>query len=81
MMYQDGEFMTRRFQQNDLAVQLRLRQSRQSFAAMVITEWHKLIADVSQPFACRRIRRAAAKRRQTLARVRPSPASKHKPPD
>jgi hypothetical protein len=34
-----------------------------SFVAMMIVEWHKLVADVSRVFARRRIHRAAESRR------------------
>jgi hypothetical protein len=47
-----------------------------SFVAMVIVEWHKLMADVSRAFARKRIHRAATESQQIKARVRPLRAPK-----
>jgi hypothetical protein len=70
--------MTRRFPQDDFAAQLRAPQSRPSFVAMVVAEWHKLVADLSRAFARKRIRRAAT---ETTARATPLRTSKNKSPD
>jgi hypothetical protein len=40
-----------------------------SFVAMVVAEWHKLVADVSRAFARRRIHRTATHCRQRRPRV------------
>jgi hypothetical protein len=40
-----------------------------SFVAMVVAEWHKLVADVSRAFARRRIHRTATHCRQLGPRV------------
>jgi hypothetical protein len=52
-----------------------------SFAAMVIAEWHKLVADLSRAFARKRIHRAATRCRQTGALVMPLDTPKQKRPD
>jgi len=49
-----------------------------SFLAMVITEWHKLIADVSRAFARRRIHRTATQCRHNTALVVPLDTPKRK---
>lgn len=56
-------------------------QQRPSFIAMVIAEWHKLVADVSRAFARRRIHRAAAASRKVKARVMLLRTPKQKLPD
>jgi hypothetical protein len=56
-------------------------QQRPSFIAMVIAEWHKLVADVSRAFARRRIHRAAAASRNVKARVMPLRTPKVRLPD
>jgi hypothetical protein len=75
--------MIRRFPQNDFAAQLRpsVPQGRSGFIAMIIGEWHELVADVSRPFARARIHCAAEERRQAMARVTPLAGSKDKPTD
>jgi hypothetical protein len=56
-------------------------QQRPSFIAMVIAEWHRLVADLSRAFARRRIHRAAAASRKVKARVTPLRAPKERLPD
>lgn len=56
-------------------------QQRPGFIAVVIAEWHKLIADLSRAFARRRIHRAAATSRKVKARVMPLRTPKPKLPD
>jgi hypothetical protein len=52
-----------------------------SFVAMVIAEWHRLIADVSRLFARKRIHRAATASRKVKAAVTPLRTPKEKRPD
>jgi hypothetical protein len=52
-----------------------------SFVAMVIAEWHKLVADVSRAFARRRIHRTATHCRQLKPRVMLLRTRKEKLPD
>jgi hypothetical protein len=52
-----------------------------SFVAMVIAEWHRLIADVSRAFARKRIHRAATASRKVKAAVMPLRTPKQKRPD
>jgi len=78
------KLMTRRYPENDFAARLcspGVAQDRSGFITMVIAEWHKLVADLSRPFARRRIHHAAAEHRQATARVRPLQTSKGKPRD
>jgi hypothetical protein len=52
-----------------------------SFIAMVIAEWHRLIADVSRVFARKRIHRAATASRKVKAPMMPLRTPKEKRPD
>jgi hypothetical protein len=52
-----------------------------NFVAMVIAEWHKLVADVSRAFARNRIHRAAAAGRQGKVRALPLRTPKQQRPD
>lgn len=45
-------------------------QGRPTFIAMVIAEWHKLIADISRAFARKRLHRSAAESQEARARVK-----------
>jgi hypothetical protein len=74
------KLMMHRSLQDHFAAQRRssVSESRSSFVAMVIAEWHKLVAEVSRPFARRRIHRAAVESQQIMARVAPLRESNNK---
>jgi hypothetical protein len=72
--------MTHRFPQDEFATHFRsgVPQRRPSFIAMVIAEWHKLVADVSRAFAAKRNRGVAQEKYRFDAETA-LPSRNHKP--